>query len=79
MENNQKKICQCEICNKKPSFICYKCMNYFCDICYKLIHEKKGLFQHKKEMIDYFIPIDSKCPSHPKYPNEYFCLDENGI
>ena len=79
MENTQDKSIICGICNKKSSCFCFKCMNYFCDICYKLIHEKKDISQHKKEKIDYFIPLELKCPSHPNYPNEYYCLDENGI
>ena len=53
-------------------------MNYFCDICYKLIHEKKEINQHKKEKIDYLIPIDTKCPNHPIIPNNLFCVDKKG-
>ena len=79
MEIIQNKNFVCEIWNKKTSCFCLKCMNYFCDICYKLIHEKKEINQHKKEKIDYLIPIDLKCPFHPKYLNEYFCIDQNGI
>ena len=33
---------------------------------------------HKKETIDAFVPIDLKCPNHPKIPLNLFCLDEMG-
>ena len=31
-----------------------------------------------KKKIDYFNPIDTKCPDHPAVPINLFCLDEKG-
>ena len=35
--------------------------------------------KHKKEKIDYFIPLDTKCSEHPKVPVNLFCLDEKEL
>ena len=61
MDKTQSKNIFCEICKKDASNFCYKCMNYFCDSCYKYIHDLKDNKEHKKEIIDYFVPIYSKC------------------
>ena len=79
MENNKKEIKLCEICGVQANNLCLKCISYFCDSCYKFIHEKELNNQHKKEKIDYFTSIDVKCPKHPKYPMELFCVDEKRI
>ena len=76
MESNQIKKCQ--ICKEYAISLCLECMNYYCDSCYKFVHDKKENIQHKKEQIDYFVPIDTKCNLHSKYPLDYFCLDEKG-
>ena len=34
--------------------------------------------EHKKQKIDYFVPLDTKCREHHKYPNDLFCIDDNG-
>ena len=34
--------------------------------------------QHKKENLDLFVPMDIKCPDHPKDRINLFCLEENG-
>ncbi len=52
--------------------------NYYCDSCYKFIHDIKDNKNHKKEKIDYFLPIDTRCPEHPKIPLDLFCIDEKG-
>ena len=39
---------------------------------------KKENSNHKKENIDYILPIDTRCPEHPKIPLNLFCLDEKG-
>jgi len=44
----------------------------------KLIHEKKLKSHHKKELIDYYVPIELKCPLHPNNSNNLFCSDEKG-
>ena len=52
--------------------------NYFCESCYKFIHDKKENSNHKKEKIDYYVPIDTRCLVHPKNSLNLFCIDENG-
>ena len=73
-----EQIIKCGICEEKAAFICLQCMNYFCEPCYKYVHDKKEKTNHKKESIDYFAPINVKCPLHQKYPLDFFCLDEKG-
>ena len=73
--NNNKK---CEICEIEASALCLECRNYYCDECYKYVHSKKVKNQHKKLKIDYFLPIDTKCPDHPKDTLTLFCIDEKG-
>ena len=34
--------------------------------------------QHKKEKIDYFVPIDTRCPEHDGNNINLFCIDEKG-
>ena len=38
-------------------------INYYCDSCYKIAHDKKEYNNHKKEQIDYYVPIETKCSS----------------
>ena len=78
MDNNQKNFKQCEICKVEATNLCLKCLSYFCDSCFKYIHDKQANNQHKKEKIDYFVPIDTKCPEHPNIPLTLFCADEKG-
>ena len=67
---------KCEICEENPTNICLKCMSYFCDSCFKFIHEKKNKKDHQKELIDPFAPIVTKCPKHPLIPIILFCTNE---
>ena len=76
MENTQNKDILCELCNSNATNLCFPCFSYFCESCYKLFHSKKDNNQHKKEKINYLIPIVTKCVEHSKYPNELFCLKE---
>ena len=71
-------IKKCEICEKDATSLCFQCINYFCDSCYKLIHDKKNNNLHKKEKLDYYVPIELKCSDHPKIPITLFCVDEKG-
>ena len=68
----------CEICKSNATCLCFECNNYFCERCYKLIHDIKNDPQHKKENIDSFVPIDLYCPEHPKNRIDLFCLDDRG-
>ena len=74
----QKSIKQSEMCRIPATSLCFECFMYLCDSCYKIIHDKIQSDKHKKENIDYFAPIDTKCPDHPRIPINLFCIDENG-
>ena len=78
MEEDKNSIKKCEICESYASNLCFQCISYFCDNCYKFIHEKECNSKHKKEQIDPFVPIDLKCPTHFKNPLNLFCVDEKG-
>ena len=79
MEKNIKNFKLCEICESQATFLCLECSNnYYCDSCYKLIHDKKSKETHKKEKIDNFVPIETKCPAHPNVPLNLFCVEEKG-
>ena len=78
MENENNIIKKCDICRSEAKCLCFECNEYFCENCYKLIHELKKDPKHKKENIDLFIPIDLKCPEHPKDRINLFCLDDKG-
>ena len=77
--NNQKNSSQkkCEICESDSTCLCITCQNYYCDTCFKLVHDKKTK-SHEKEAIDHYVPIDIKCPEHPSVPLNLFCTDEKG-
>ena len=68
----------CEICESLATNLCFKCLAYYCDSCYILIHKKKENNDnlHKKDKINNIIPIEIKCTEHQKYPKELFCIDE---
>ena len=79
MEEKQKNFKYCDICESQATLLCLECLtNYYCDSCYKFVHDKKAKNNHKKEKIDYFVPIDTRCPEHPKVPLNLFCIDEKG-
>ena len=66
------------MCGENATNICFKCIMYLCDSCDKAIHNMKLSKQHKKEKIDFFVPMDIKCPEHPNDRISLFCTDENG-
>ena len=76
--DSSKNVKECEFCKGQANAICYECFTYFCDSCYELAHKKLSNTKHKKEKIDYFVPIDTKCQEHPKVPINLFCLEEKG-
>ena len=79
MEEKPKNYKLCDICKSEAIFICLECMsNYYCESCYKLIHDKKVNSNHKKENIDYFFPIETKCIEHPNNKLDLFCIEERG-
>ena len=71
-------IKKCELCEANTTSLCFQCSMYLCDSCFKFIHDKPSKNHHKKEEINYFIPIDIKCPNHPKECINLFCIDEKG-
>ena len=77
MEKN-KNIKECDICKVNATCLCFNCIQYFCESCYKYVHNKQSNSSHKKELIDPYVPIDLKCPEHPIIPITLFCLDEKG-
>ena len=75
---NIQNFKKCDVCKNEPTSLCFKCMNYYCDSCFKIAHTKDEFKAHKKENIDYFISIDVRCPEHKLNPMNLFCLDEKG-
>ena len=78
MNNSSNKLKECEFCRTNATCLCFKCSNYFCDKCFKVIHGLEKNANHKKENIDYYVPIDIKCQYHPLNPLNLFCVDEKG-
>ena len=74
----EQKLKKCEVCKIDATCLCFQCMSYYCDSCNKLSHKNEENKLHKKEKIDYFSPIELKCPDHKLYPNGLFCVDEKG-
>ena len=80
MEINQKNFKECGICkDKEATCFCPQCFCYYCDKCFKFVHEGTKNAEHKKDKIDYFVPIDTHCSAHERNPINLFCLDEKGI
>ena len=77
MKKPNKLIKSCEICIKSDATcLCYECNSYFCERCFKVIHDIKYDPIHKKEKIDFFVPIELKCSEHPKDRLNLFCIDD---
>ena len=75
----QKNFKLCEICkDEEAATLCFDCHSYFCEICYKFVHDIKQNSNHRKEKIDLFIPIDITCPDHERSPMNLFCIDDKG-
>ena len=74
----QSQIKHCEICEEMANYLCLSCSWYYCESCFKFVHDKKAKSNHKKESIDPFVPIDTKCPDHPNNSMNLFCVDEKG-
>ena len=79
MEKKQKNYKTCDICKvNEATSLCQTCFCYYCDVCYKPVHSMKENQDHKKEPIDYNVPIDTRCPDHDTIPINLFCIDEKG-
>ena len=77
MEKNKNLIKKCGICEADAICLCFECLDYFCESCYKFIHEKKKK-SHKKERIDPYVPPEIKCSEHKRGILDMFCVDEKG-
>ena len=78
MKSSQPNFKLCEICDIEATCLCNTCKLYYCDDCFKYVHDKKTKNNHNKNKIDYFVPIETKCHDHPQHPMDLFCLDEKG-
>ena len=82
MEEKENILKYCDICKSQATFLCPFCLggagHYYCDSCYKMNHDKNENMNHKKEKIDYYLPIDIRCNVHQNVPLNLFCLDEKG-
>ena len=76
IKSNQKL---CELCEEISRYLCLKCNSYFCESCYKFVHEKKKNAKHKKEDIDPYVPIETKCSKHQDIPINLFCINEKEL
>ena len=76
--DEKQNIRECMFCLKEATCLCYKCLEYYCDSCYNSAHKSDERKGHKKEKIDYYVPMDMKCPEHILIPNNLFCVDEKG-
>ena len=76
MKKPNKLIKSCEICIKSDATcLCYECNSYFCESCYKVIHDIKDEPKHKKENKIYLFLL-IKCSEHPLDRLNLFCLDD---
>ena len=79
MEKNQKNYKTCDMCgDAEATSLCPSCFCYYCDDCHKTVHIRQKNKDHKKEPIDYNVPIDTRCPDHLGNNINLFCLDEKG-
>ena len=79
MEINKKNFKRCDICKVEDAkSLCHQCFSYYCDGCFKQVHQKKENSEHKTEKVDYFVPIDTRCPEHEGNNINLFCLDDKG-
>ena len=79
MELNKKNFKQCDMCKgADATSLCPQCFSYYCDVCHKDVHDRNINSQHKKEEIDRYVPIDTRCPDHDNIPINLFCIDEKG-
>ena len=76
---NQKNFKHCDMCRFiEECCLCPQCFSYYCEGCFKQVHGITENKDHKKELIDNNVPIDTHCPEHGRIPINLFCLDEKG-
>ena len=74
----EQKIKKCEVCKLDATCLCFQCMSYFCDSCFKLGHKQEDYKSHKQDKIDLYAPIDIKFPQNKLHPMDLFCVNEKG-
>ena len=75
---NYKGNKKCDICNSDSTCVCFICLSYFCESCFKFIHDKEKNSSHKKETIDPYITYNFKCRTHQLSQITLYCVDEKG-
>ena len=48
MEKKENKIKICETCGDNATCLCFKCLEYFCNKCFKYVHDNQINSNHKK-------------------------------
>ena len=76
-KKNESKIKHCGICDLDATCLCFDCYNYYCESCFKFVHEKRKS-NHKKEKIDPYLPFDFRCQDHQRGMLDLFCVEEKG-
>ena len=76
---HKSKIKKCDICDSNATCLCFSCISYFCESCFKFIHDKQKNSFHKKESLDPYILINLKCQNHPINPISLICIDEKEL
>ena len=71
-------IKKCYTFREDPTSICFQCMFYFCDYCFKNRHSKEDTKNNKKEKIDYYLTFEVRCHKHELIPMNLFCVNEKG-
>ena len=69
----------CELCEENSKNLCLTCNSYFCENCFNFVHQKKKNLGHKKEEIDPYVPIETKCSKHQNSPINLFCLNDKEL
>ena len=79
MDIKQRNFKYCDMCKFiEATCLCPKCFSYYCEGCFKQVHSIKENKEHKKEAVDFNVPIDTRCPDHLGNNINLFCLDEKG-
>ena len=72
------EIKKCDICKKDATSLCSTCKHYFCDSCFKKAHSAEKTKSHKKEKIDYYVPMNER-GLHNEICNMNGCVDEKSM
>ena len=70
---------KCDICGEDAENLCLNCNKYYCKPCFEFVHQKSKNKNHKKEIIDFNVPILTKCSIHPDDPFNLFCANEKEL